>query len=457
MLMDPKIFKANDIRGIYPRELDESVAFDIGRAFVTLVETSEVIVGRDMRPHNSWMMSSLAFGANLAGANVLDIGEVSIDQLYYICADMKLPGIMVTASHNPVEYTGFKMVKSMPECLTYEDGIKELYRIIAFNLFRKSMDKGWMKLIDEEQLMSNFVSTILDGLDIDAIQSMNIVSDAGGGAVKPIIKTLRNWSPPIKIRDISVKRGPNPLTDGVLDGLKHEVSEQNADFGVAFDWDGDRVVFVDDRAEVVRGDFMAALIAEYMLEKYPKSKVICTLRDSMAVRDWVRLGGGEVVMERVGHAYIKQRMKDEDALFAGELSGHYYFRDFFYADSGILPALIVAEMLAKKDYKLSGMLAPIKENYFVSDEINIAIDGSPQVILDKVEAVFGEQGTVDKSDGLFVDEPYWRFSLRESNTEPVLRLNVEATSQTLMEEKRDEVLNCCLSAVELKRGEDACQ
>ncbi|RKU05941.1 phosphomannomutase/phosphoglucomutase [Candidatus Poribacteria bacterium] len=450
MQVDPDIFKANDIRGVYPDALNDAVAYAVGRAFVTLLMVDTVVVGRDMRLSSPPIFNALTQGLIHGGADVLDIGMVSTDQYYYACATLDLAGIMVTASHNPPQYGGLKMVKRMPHIVS-GDMVQDLRDIIETDAFVQPVRTGKMvekvRDIDPSSLTEGFIEKILSLIDVDALIPMKVITDTGNGMVGPILKRIYSHLPTVELTGMYLEpdgnlpnHGPDPLQPENRAELQRRVVTEGADIGFAFDGDGDRCFAVDDRGEFVSSDFLSALIGQYLLESNPGAKMMYAPRCSHAVRDLITDAGGIALTERVGHAIMKQRLAQEDALFATEGTGHYYFRDFFYADSGILPSLIVMEMLSKKRSALSDLLKPLESTYFISGEINTPISADPTAKMEEIVKVFGKGGEVEWLDGISISFGDWRFNVRPSNTEPLLRLNLEATSKELMEQKRDAVL-----------------
>jgi phosphomannomutase len=440
--VDPKIFKAYDIRGIYPDDLNEEVAYRVGRAFVTFLQAKQVIVGRDMRLSGEALMEAILEGVTDQGAHALDIGMVSTDQYYFACATRGLPGLMVTASHNPKAYNGFKMVRKMPYLLSGDEGIQDIRKLVELDQFQTAAQKGQVR---KEDIHDEFAAKVLSLVEVGSIQPMKVVVDTANGMVGPIIRKVFNRLP-VEVVGLYLEpdgnlpnHGLDPLQPENRAELQRRVVEERADIGFAFDGDGDRFFTIDDRGMFVAGDFMTAIMARYMLGKNPGAKIIYDVRASWAVPDLIRQAGGVALMERVGHAFIKQRMADEGALFAGEVTGHYYFRDFFSADSGVVPALVLLELLSRRGKRLSELLAPLEEHYFISGEINSQVD-DPQKRIRMLEEHFigGEQYRLD---GISVLYPTWHFNVRPSNTEPLLRLNLESVkSRREMEAQRDEVL-----------------
>ncbi len=442
MRVSPGIFKAYDIRGIYPGELNEEVAYGVGRAFVTLLQPDTVILGRDMRLSGPALFERVASGLQEQGANIADIGMVSTDQYYFACSKLGHPGIMVTASHNPKAYNGFKMVRHMPYLLSGPEGIQDLKRIVESDGFAPlPAARGAHKRVD---LSEQFVDAVLSIIDAGAIRPLKVVADTGNGMVGPVLRRVYDRLP-VELIGMYLEpdgnmpnHGLDPLQAENRAELQRRVVEERADIGFAFDGDGDRFFTVDDRGEFVPGDFMTALLARYQLAKHPGNRIVYDVRASWAVPDMVRAAGGTALMERVGHAFIKRRMADEDALFGGEVTGHYYFKGFNFADSGIIPSLLVLEMLSTTGKRLSELLHPLESKYFVSGEINSTVPDSKGKLQELAHCF--PDGRIEWLDGISVTYDDWHFNVRGSNTEPLLRLNLEALDRAKMEQKRDEVL-----------------
>ncbi|MCG3206854.1 MAG: Phosphomannomutase/phosphoglucomutase [Anaerolineae bacterium] len=444
MHVNPSIFKAYDIRGIYPTDLNEDVGYAIGRAFASFLQVDTVIVGRDMRLSGPAMFGAVTRGLMDQGADVINIGMVSTDQYYYACATLGHAGMMVTASHNPAQYSGFKMVRKMPQLLSGDEGIQDLRRIVENDDFAPAARKGKMTKID---LSEEFVQMVVSLVDADALAKLKVIADTGNGMVGPILKRVYDRLPAIELTGMYLdpdgslpNHGLDPLQPENRAELQARVVAEGADVGFAFDGDGDRFFTIDDRGEFVSGDFLTALMGQYYLEKYPGSNIVYDVRASWAVPDLITAAGGTPLMERVGHAFIKRRMSQENAVYGGEVTGHYYFKDFFFADSGIVPSLIILEMLSKKKARLSDLLKQLEAKYFISGEINTRIAGDPQAKMEELAQIYAA-GKVEWFDGVSVTFDDWHFNVRPSNTEPLLRLNLEATSKAMMEQKRDEVLD----------------
>jgi phosphomannomutase len=443
MQIAPGIFKAYDIRGIYPTELNEEGAYAIGRAFVTFLQAREVIVGHDMRLSGPAIFNAVTRGIMDQGADVVNIGLVSTDQYYFACTRLGLPGMMVTASHNPKQYNGFKMVRQMPYLLSGAEGIQDLRRIVENDAYAPTTRTGSMRTLD---LSDEFVTFVLGLIDSDMLERrrLKVIADTGNGTVGPILQRVYGRLP-IDFIGMYLEpdgnlpnHGLDPLMPENRAELERRVVEEGADAGFAFDGDGDRFFVIDNRGRFIAGDFLTALLGRYLLQRAPGSKIVYDVRASWAVRDLISAAGGVPLIERVGHAFIKRRMANENALFGGEVSGHYYFRDFNFADSGIIPSLLVMEMLAGSEQSLSAMLAQLEEKYFISGEINSTV-ANPKERLEALAAAYAD-GVIEWIDGISVTYPTWHMNVRASNTEPLIRLNLEATTREEMERRRDEVL-----------------
>jgi phosphomannomutase len=442
-VLDPKVFKAYDVRGIYPSELDEDGAYAIGRAYVEEFEPRRIAVGRDMRLSSPSMARAFIDGAADGGADVLDLGMGGTEMVYFAVGELGLDGgACITASHNPKEYTGMKIVRRGALPVGGESGLLEI-RDRALRGFGARTKRGEVR---EENIWPAFRDRVLSFVDVDAIKPLRIVIDAANGMAGAMLPPVLEKLPQIDaVRCFFEPDGtfpnhePNPLLPENREFIVRKTLDEQADLGVAFDGDADRCFFVDDTGEFVPGDFVTALLAESILEKEPGAKVIYDLRASWAVPETVERAGGVPLVNRVGHAFIKHRMRKEGATFGGEVSGHYYFRDFSQADSGVVPFLLMLELISKKGQTLSEILEPYRRRYFITGELNTPVADVALKLQELKERYRGE-GEVSHLDGVSVDADDWHFNVRPSNTEPLLRLNLEARSQELMEHKRDEVL-----------------
>ena len=443
-MLASNVFKAYDVRGIYPDELDEAGAHAIGRAYVQEFGPRKIAVGHDMRLSSPAMAEAVTTGAAEAGADVLDLGLVGTEMVYFAVGGLGLDGgIMVTASHNPKQYTGMKIVRSGALPVGGESGLLDIRtRATDASDTPGGQTPGQVEKYD---VWPAYVERVLSFVDVEAIKPLRVVIDAangmGGVMLEPVLERL----PVDAVRCFFEPDGtfpnhePNPLLPENREFIVAKTLEEGAALGVAFDGDADRCFFVDDSGEFVPGDFVTALLAESILAREPGGKVIYDLRASWAVPETVDRAGGVALMNRVGHAFIKHRMREEDAVFGGEVSGHYYFRDFSQADSGVVPFLLMLEYISKQGRKLSEILRPYRDRYFITGELNTPVDDVDRK-LQELEERFGGEGRVMHLDGVSVDAEDWHMNVRPSNTEPLLRLNLEARSQEQMERKRDEVL-----------------
>jgi phosphomannomutase len=444
-VLDPTVFKAYDVRGIYPDDLDEDGAYAIGRAYVQQFEPRRIAVGRDMRLSSPQMAEAVMRGAADEGAEVLDLGLVGTEMLYFAVGDLELDGgIMVTASHNPKEYTGMKIVRRGALPVGGESGLLDIRdRALAV----ADVKGGGEERIRPYDIWPAYVDRVLSFIDVSALKPLKVVIDAANGMAGVMLPPVLERLPMLDVvrcyfdPDGSFpNHEPNPLLPENREFIVRKTLEESADLGVAFDGDADRCFFVDDSGAFVPGDFATALFAEAVLEKEPGAKIIYDVRASWAVPETIRERGGEPLINRVGHAYIKHRMRKEDAAFAGEVSGHYYFRGFSQADTGVVPFLLMLEIVSKKGRKLSEILAPFRERYFITGELNTPV-ADVALKLQELKERYSAEGKVSHLDGVSVDGDGWHFNVRPSNTEPLLRLNLEAHSEEEMERRRDEVLS----------------
>src|SRR4051794_35778457 len=452
MPIAPEIFKAYDIRGLHGDELDAAGAEQIGRAFVRVLSDLagkapgelRIGLGRDMRLTAPELSARYRAGMVGEGAHVLDAGMVGTEMLYFLVGSRDLDGgLMCTASHNPKAYTGAKLVERGALALSGDRGIQEIRRLVEAGL--DDPDPARRGTAEDVDVAGEFRAAAWALIDPTAVKPFRVVVDGGNGMagrmVGPLLERLPldlrayYWEPDGEFPD----HEPNPLLPENRAFIMGRVAEEGADLGIAWDGDADRCFFIDDRGAFVDGDFLTALLAEAILAKHPGADVLYDVRASRAVADTVRRAGGTPHVNRVGHAFFKTRMREAGGVFGGEVSGHYYFADFYNADSGTIPALLVLELLGKKQAKLSELLGAYRSAYFVSGEINSQV-ADPQAKMDEIRGRYadGEQTTLD---GISVDYEDWHFNVRASNTEPFLRLNLESlVSRQDMETRRDEVL-----------------
>jgi phosphomannomutase len=444
-MLDPKVFKAYDVRGIHPTELDEEGAEQIGRAYVEVFEPRRMAVGRDMRLSSPTMAAALIRGAAAAGAEVLDLGMIGTEMLYFAVGSLGLDGgITVTASHNPKEYTGMKIVRRGALPVGGESGLLDI-RDKAETEPRTAPEPGNVQEVD---IWPGYVDRVMSFVDTSQIRPLKVVIDAANGMAGEMLPPVLERLPMVEAVTCFFEpdgsfpnHEPNPLLPENREFIVRKTLEEGADLGVAFDGDADRCFFVDDSGEFVPGDFVTALFAESILAKEPGGRIIYDVRASRAVPETIERAGGVALINRVGHAFIKARMRKDDAVFGGEVSGHYYFRDFSQADTGVVPFLLMLELVSQKGRKLSEILAPLRSHYFLSGEINTPVADVALKLQDLKERYSAEGGRISHLDGISVDFDDWHFNVRPSNTEPLLRLNLEAFSEAEMERRRDEVLS----------------
>jgi len=444
-MLDPMVFKAYDIRGVYPTEIDEDGAYRVARAYVEHFALRTNAVGRDMRLSGPSMTGATIEGATDGGADVIDIGMVGTEMLYHAVGELDLDGgIAVTASHNPGQYTGMKIVRAGALPVGGDSGLEEI-RQRAEMPFGAVARRGEVRPTD---IWDGFVAKTLSFVDRDAIRPLKVVVDAANGMAGAMLPPVLDRLPQLDVvRCFFEPDGafpnhePNPLLPENRTFIVERTRAEGADLGVAYDGDADRCFFVDDTGEFVPGDFATALLARAMLEQEPGARIIYDVRASWAVPHAIEEAGGVPLVNRVGHAFIKERMREVDALFAGEVSAHYYFRAFTRADTGVVPFLVMLQLLSRSGRKLSELLAPFRAAYFLSGEINTPVadvDGKLREIEERYAAAGGR---ISHLDGVSVDFDDWHFNVRPSNTEPLLRLNLEALDEPEMERRRDEVLD----------------
>jgi phosphomannomutase len=448
--LNPGIFKAYDIRGIYGEELDEGTAYDIGRSFVRVLallrdkqaRELRIGLGRDMRLTAPKMAAELRDGMIAEGAKVVDAGMVATEMLYHLVGSRDLDGgAMVTASHNPKAYTGVKLVREGALPLSGDAGIAEVRATIEAGLG----DSPGGGSLEEVDIWDEYRDHALGFIDPDQVKPMKVVVDGGNGMGGPMVGPILEKLPLELEKMYFVPDGefpdhePNPLLEENRRLIIDRVRSTGADLGIAWDGDADRCFFIDASGEFCDGDFVCALLARSILAKNPGAMILYDPRSSRAVPDLIAADGGRSGLSRVGHAFFKARMREEHAAFGGEVSGHYYFRDFWNADSGTIPALLMLELLSKDGRTIGELMSEFRSKYFISGEINSEV-ADQAGNLDEIRERYAD-GQISELDGVSVDYPEWHFNVRPSNTEPLLRLNLESlVSREDMERRRDEVL-----------------
>ena len=441
-----KAFGAYDIRGIYLETINEEIAYRIGRFFPRLFTAKKVVVGNDIRLSGSALKAALIKGLTESGCDVIDIGQCGTEMIYFATAHLKLDGgVMITASHNPKEYNGMKFVRQEARPISGDTGLRELEQQVADGDLPVAAEvTGKVEHLD---ITEDYVQHILSYVDAEKLKPLKIVVNAGNGAAGPILDVMEKYLPfkLIKVHhqpDGNFPNGvPNPLLPETREATAKAVRESGADAGVAWDGDFDRCIMFDEQGNFIEGYYMVGFLAKAFLQKHPGEKIIYDPRLTWNTEELVRENGGIPVISKSGHAFIKEKMRSENAIYGGEISAHHYFRDFFYCDSGMIPWLLVLELLSQADGKsLSGLMKERMERFPCSGEINSKVKDADEV-LTRIEEEYGSQGMVKKIDGLSVELNSWRFNLRKSNTESVIRLNVETRQDVLlMQEKTAELL-----------------
>jgi phosphomannomutase len=434
------IFKAYDIRGVYPDELDDEIARRVGNAFVAFTKAAVVLVGRDMRPSSEPLAAAFADGATLAGADVVELGLISTDLIYFASGKLDAPAAMFTASHNPAQYNGIKLCRPGAAPVGQETGLRDIKARVASGLLERAEERG---RVEQRDLLPEYVQHVHSFVDLDALRPLRVIADTGNGMGGVVVPAVFDGLP----FDVSIlypeldgtfpNHPADPTQPENLKDLQRAVLDANADVGLAFDGDADRMVLVDDQAQPVSGSITTAMLAKGILEKHPGETIVHNLIVSKVVPEVVREMGGTPVRSRVGHSFIKQVMAETGAIFGGEHSAHFYFRENYRADSGIIAGMMMLEQISRAGKPLSELRRPF-ERYVQSGEINTRVD-DPQAVIERVAAAYSHAHQ-DRLDGLTVDLGDWWFNLRPSNTEPLLRLNLEAPDRASCEKHTAEVL-----------------
>jgi len=438
---DPQIFKAYDIRGVYPDQINEEIAYKIGRGFVEYLRPQNCAVGRDMRLSSPALWKSLIEGIIDGGTDIFDLGLCSTDGLYFAVGKFGYDsGIMITASHNPPEYNGMKMCTKDAVPLSGEEGIKQIKELIIKNDFPVAGKKGKIK---KHNIDRSYTEHVLSFIDTQKIKPFKIVIDAGNGIAG---KTIPDVFPHLPCQIIPMffeldgsfpHHLPSPIEPKNIEPLQKKVLEEKADLGAAFDGDADRMFLVDEKGKRLGGDMVTALVAKNLLKKEKGATILYNLICSKTVPEIIQKGKGKAIRTKVGHALIKPLMKKYNAIFGGEHSGHFYFRNNWFADSGLIALLVCLELISEEEKPLSLLVKSI-DRYYRSGEINTPVENMSEKIKE-VERHFLKR-KIDHLDGLTVEYKDWWFNLRPSNTEPLLRLNIEASDPKLLEEKKEQLL-----------------
>ncbi len=446
-------FKAYDIRGKVPEELDERMAEHIGRAFALLFKPGKVVVGRDMRPTGERLVEALTRGLTAAGVDVLDIGLVGTEQVYFAVFALEVGGgIMVTASHNPAEYNGMKLVREKAIPISSETGLADIERLVADALAGDSRAPDEVVVdgsgsVERRDIQEPYIEHLLGYLEPEGLRRLKIVANGGDGMAGPIVKALAEHLP----LDFEILHGepdgtfpngvPNPLLPENREATARAVREAGADLGLAWDGDFDRCFFWDERGEFVDGYYLVGLLAQGVLRRHQGAKIVHDPRLIWNTLEIVNEQGGVAVQSKSGHSFIKERMRAEDAAYGGEMSAHHYFREFSYADSGMIPWLLVADLLSTTGRPLSDLVSEMQRRYPISGEINTRLS-NPDKALARLKEEYGSSAlSVDETDGISIEFADWRFNVRPSNTEPLIRLNLETRGEVeLVEQKTRELL-----------------
>ena len=442
MKIDGKIFKAYDIRGTYPDQLNDDTAYAIGLAVANVLKSQNAVVGRDMRLSSDKLAAATIRGLADGGANVTDIGLVSTDALYFAVGKYKFDcGIMITASHNPAKYNGMKVCERDAVPLSGDGKLADVKKIIENDNFVKAKMPG---TVIQRNIISDFIDHVLTFVDVSRIKPFKIAVDAGNGMAGEIVpelfKRLTCQLIPLYFElDGSFPNHPaSPIEPENVADLKRKMLETGADLGAAFDGDADRVFLIDEKCQTLGGDMVTGLVAKALLKKSPGSTILYNLICSKAVPELIQSLGGKAIRTQVGHALIKPLMRENNAIFGGEHSGHFYFRDNWFADSGLIAFVVCLELISEANTPLSEQVASF-DHYFRSGEINSEVNDI-SAKLHEIELEFHD-GKIDKLDGITVDYGNWWFNIRPSNTEPLIRLNVEADSKELLEQMTKKVLD----------------
>ncbi|MBI2588129.1 phosphomannomutase/phosphoglucomutase [Candidatus Berkelbacteria bacterium] len=439
----PEIFHALDIRGIYPSEINEEAVYDIAQAYVRFVKPQKVVLGRDVRWHGAALFKAALKGFIEAGVSVVDIGIISTDMLYFAVAFYGFDGgLTISGSHNPAEYNGIKMVRKKSVAISSDSGLLEIKKLAFRNKPTLKVLKG---KVFKKNILVDYLKHIQKFADLKKSRPFTVVGNANFGLAGLVVEKLTKDLPIewIKLNfkpDGTFPKGrPDPLRPENRAETIKTILKNKADFGVAWDADADRCFFFDEKGNFIEGYFITAFLSQELLKENPGAKIISDPRLTWAVLDTVKASKGAPIIAKTGHTFIKERMRKEKALFAGEMSAHYYFKDNFYAENGMIPFLLMLKILNKSDEKLSSILSPLTSKYFVSGEINFEV-GNKKAMINKIKKKY-QNGRQDLIDGLSVEfDRQWRFNLRASNTEPLLRLNLEADSPELLKQKTEELV-----------------
>ncbi len=441
--IDQTIFKAYDIRGIYPGQINEEVAYKIGQAYAKFINPKTVALGRDVRLSGPKLWEAAKQGLIDHGVNVVDIGVVSTDMMYFAVANYGYDGgLTVTASHNPREFNGFKMVRAKGVPISGDSGIMDIRDLVLNDYKFQSEVKG---KVEPKEILDEYLAKVLSVIDKTKIKRFRVVANTNFGTTGPVLKKLAEQLP----MDLTVinaepngefpKGRPDPLIPENRNETVALVKQNKADLGVMWDSDADRCFFIDETGRFLSGYFTSAILAGYFLKKYPKSKIVVDMKLNWAIIDTVNAAGGTALPNKTGHSFFKERMIAEDAVFGGEVSGHYFFKDYFYLDNGLIPFLLILEILSDTGKKLSEIYEPLFAKYFAIDETSVSVP-DVNAVIEKLKHNFRD-GSLSFIDGISIEYPTWRANVRPSNTEPLVRLNLETKDPETLKQKTQELLD----------------
>ena len=451
-MSDLTCFKAYDIRGQLGTELNEEIAYRIGRAFAEFLQPKNVVLGGDVRLTSEALKQALANGIRDTGADVIDIGVVGTEEVYFATSYLETDGgIEVTASHNPLDYNGMKPVRENSKPISSDTGLLKIKAMAEENDF-PAVDESARGTIKQVSILEPYLDHLMDYIDLASIKPLKLVMNAGNGAAGHVVDAIEErfkaTGVPVEIVKIFNQQDGN-FPNGIPNPILHEnraptinaVLEHKADMGIAWDGDFDRCFLVDEKGNFIEGYYIVGLLAEAFLNKNPGAKIVHDPRLTWNTIDVAKRGGGEAIQSKTGHAFIKERMRSEDAVYGGEMSAHHYFRDFFYCDSGMIPWLLVLELVSKTGNSLSELVKKMVEAYPSPGEINRKVSDANQVIATVTKKYKDQALVIDTTDGISMEFPEWRFNLRMSNTEPVIRLNIESRGdKQILQENQDALL-----------------
>lgn len=443
MNINESIFKAYDIRGIYPSEINEDVMYKIAQAYAKFISPQTVVLGRDVRLSGPKLFESAKQGLIDHGVNVIDIGVISTDMLYFAVADLGIDGgITISASHNPKDYNGLKLVRRDAVPISGDSGIGEMKELVLGGYEYKAEIPG---KVESKDLTDNYIKKCLSFVDASKFKSLKVVVNSMFG---PAVQNVRKLNLPIDLIVLNEeldgnfpKGAPDPLLEENRQETIEFIKKEHADLGAAWDADADRFFLFDENGRFIPGYYIVAFLGEYFAKKNKGAKIIYDPRLTWATIDKVRQAGGVPVLSKAGHSFIKERMRSEDARLGGEMSGHFYFKDFYYADNGLIPFLLILEIISESGKQVSELFNTYFNKYFISGEINTKFESNETIIklLENLEGQYSD-AKKEKVDGLSIEYTDWRANIRPSNTEPLLRLNLEAKSEDLMKQKTEEIL-----------------